>query len=75
MKSVEMMPEGSVCHVKALQGCPRFLGRITAIGITVGSQLTVIKNNRHQPMLVYGKDTLIAVNRKDCGGIFIEAVQ
>ncbi len=63
--------EVRVSHIK---GDARFQSRITSIGITPGCSLTVIRNDRNRPMLVYSRNTMIALNRKECSGIEVEAL-
>jgi ferrous iron transport protein A len=36
------------------------------MGITVGSTLEIIRNEKKQPMLLFCRDTMIAINRKEC---------
>ena len=68
--------ENSKAVVMALNGDSRFIGRITSIGLTPGCKLTVLKNDKNRPILVYSRDTMIALNRKECEGIEVtEAVK
>ncbi|MCR5595822.1 MAG: ferrous iron transport protein A [Lachnospiraceae bacterium] len=61
--------------VTKLEGDHRFISRITSIGLTPGCRLQVIKNDRNRPMLVYSRDTMIALNRKECEGIEVTGVE
>ncbi len=61
--------EGTVVSVS---GDQRFVSRITSIGLTPGCNLTMVKNEKHQPVLIYSRDTMIALNRKDCENIMME---
>ena len=58
--------------VKDLGKDERFLGRITSVGLTEGVALQVIKNDKRMPVLVYVRETLLALNRKDCEKIEME---
>lgn len=49
--------------VKNLSGDQRFISRITSIGLTPGCNLRVLRNDKNRPMLVYSRDTMIALNR------------
>ena len=60
--------------VKNLSGDQRFISRITSIGLTPGCNLRVLRNDKNRPMLVYSRDTLIALNRKECRGIEVTEV-
>lgn len=59
-------------RVAQINGDARFLSRITSIGITPGCILTVLRNDKNRPMLVYSRNTMIALNRKECVGIDVE---
>ena len=52
--------------VTDLKGDMRFLNRITSVGMNEGAAFRVIKNDRKMPVLVYVRETLLALNRKDC---------
>ena len=58
--------------VKDLGKDDRFLSRITSIGLTEGAEFQVIKNDKRMPVLVYARETLLALNRKDCEKIEVE---
>ena len=61
-------------EVKSLKGDARFLSRITSIGLNEGAQLQVVKNDRRMPVLVYVRETLLALNRKDSENIEVTEV-
>lgn len=69
----EMKADGEAV-VSAINGDSRFLSRITSIGITPGCKLQVIRNDKSRPMLVYSRDTMIALNRNECSGIEVTEV-
>lgn len=71
MKLCEMKAgqRGSIC---GLQGPERFLGRITAVGITVGCPIVVMQNRKKSPILVNARDSAIALDRSDCNLIDVE---
>ena len=60
--------------VKNLTGDQRFISRITSIGLTPGCSVKVIRNDKNRPMLVYSRDTMIALNKKECMGIEVAEV-
>ena len=61
--------------VSGISGDARFVSRITSIGLTPGRRLQVIKNDKNRPVLLYSRDTMIAVNRKECAGINVTEVR
>ena len=58
--------------VKKLTGDERFLKRITSIGMTEKAPFEVVKNDRKMPILIYVRETLLALNRKDGEKIEVE---
>ena len=65
MKLSEMQ-KGTGGTVKSLCVDERFLKRITSIGLTEGAVFQVVKNDKKMPVLVYVRETLLALNRRDC---------
>lgn len=70
-KLSEMLP-GAKGRVKELRGDGRFLSRITSMGLTLGCQVEVLRNEKKQPMLIFSRDTMVALNRSECEKIMVE---
>lgn len=68
------LKQNSDAVVKSLNGDERFISRITSIGLTPGCSVRVLRNDRNRPMLVFSRDTMIALNRKECMGIEVSEV-
>ena len=66
--------QNSDAVVKSLNGDDRFISRITSIGLTPGCSVRVLRNDKNRPMLVFSRDTMIALNRKECMGIEVSEV-
>lgn len=73
MSLSEVKENREVC-VSEINGDTRFVSRITSIGLTPGCRVVVVKNDKNRPMLVYSRDTMIALNRNECKGITVEEV-
>ena len=73
--SLSDIKENKEAVVTALDGDARFVSRITSIGLTPGCKVNVIKNDKNRPVLVYSRDTMIALNREECRGITVEEVR
>lgn len=71
MKKLSEMPPGTRGQIRELRGDGRFLSRITAMGLTIGCPIEVLRNEKKQPMLVYGRDTMVALNRSECEKIMM----
>ena len=60
--------------IRKISGDTHFLNRITAIGDTEGTEFQVVRNDKKMPVLVYLRETLIAINRKDAERIEVETI-
>ena len=74
MGKLSDVTEQQTVKIISIDGDTRFLTRITSIGLTVGGKLQIIHNQMKQPLLVYSRNTLIAVNRKESEKITVEAI-
>ena len=59
--------------IRKIGGDAHFMNRITAIGFTEGTAFQTVRNDRKMPVLLYLRETLIAVNRMDAERIEVEA--
>jgi len=64
MKLTDMQPESRGLIDRVL-GDAHFANRVTAIGLTEGTPFRTIRNDKSMPVLIYLRETLIAVNRQD----------
>lgn len=71
MKLYEAKP-GFTGTIISIDGDTRFLSRITSIGLTEGVQIEILQNEKNQPVLLTGRDSMIALNRKDCERIEVK---
>lgn len=74
MKLTELRT-GDRGRVSAVHGKPRFLSRVSSMGITEGCTFTVMQNRRKYPVLVHVRDSAIALDRKDCEHINVEVLR
>ncbi|MBR2185740.1 MAG: ferrous iron transport protein A [Lachnospiraceae bacterium] len=72
--SLSEVKENGEALVSEVRGDTRFMSRITSIGLTPGCRVRVVKNDKNRPLLVFSRDTMIALNRKECMGITVEEV-
>jgi ferrous iron transport protein A len=56
---------GQKAAVSDIEGDARFLSRITSIGITPGCEMEMIYNEGKLPLLLFGRDTVISLNREE----------
>lgn len=41
------------------------INRMNSIGLTQGTKLQIVRNDKKMPLLVFARETLLALNRKD----------
>ena len=70
--SLDRLPTGARAVVRRLCGGREFAGRLGAMGLAVGSQLEVLQNSGHGPMLVRVHDTRIALGRSEAMKVLVE---
>lgn len=59
--------------LKSIGSDPHFARRAGSMGLIPGTEIRVIRNQTKMPVLLFARDTLIAVNQKDAAGIEVEA--
>ncbi|MBQ4496888.1 MAG: ferrous iron transport protein A [Spirochaetaceae bacterium] len=72
MKKLSELAKDKSGVIASINGDARFVSRITSIGLTPGCSVTVIKNEKRRPLLVFSRDTMIALNRAECNWIDVE---
>ena len=72
MKKLSEMKRGEKGIVSSVNGDARYVGRITSIGITPGCKVSIIKNDKRRPLIVFARDTMIALNEKESANIVVE---
>ena len=72
MTKLNEVTAGKSGRVLSVDGGTGFQRRIAAVGVTPGSVLSVIQNEKKYPILLEIRSTLLAVDRDDCGGITVE---
>ena len=60
--------------IQRIGGDEHFLNRITAIGVTEGTSYQTVRNDKKMPVLVYLRETLIAINRADAERIEVKTI-
>lgn len=75
MKKLNELGDGSCGTIVAITGDSHFQSRITSIGLTIGSRIEVIQNPKKQPVLLYNRDTMVALNKNEAEKIMVEVRQ
>ena len=64
MKITQISPD-TFGKIKTISGDEHFINRITSIGVTPGTAFQTVRNDKKMPVLIYLRETLIALNRSD----------
>lgn len=72
MKNLTELKEGQRAYISSIEGDRRYLSRITSIGLNTGCEVEILQNVKNRPLLLYGRDTMIALNRKESERIYVE---
>lgn len=74
MLKLHEVKTGNKAVVTKINGDARFLSRITSIGLSPGCEIKMLHNKPKLPLLFYGRDTVIALNRQESQNIFVEVI-
>jgi ferrous iron transport protein A len=72
MSKLSEIEAGQTVIVKEITADERLISRTSSMGIIIGSRIEILKNERKQPMLLFCRDTMVAVNRRECEKIKVE---
>ncbi len=53
----------------------RLINRLSSMGLLCGSTLEVCQNNKKQPVLIFARDTLVAIGREESKKIIVGGVE
>lgn len=57
--------------IESFDGNEHFEGRISSMGIRKGGDITILKNKKKLPLLIFCRDTMIALGRKEAEKIVV----
>jgi ferrous iron transport protein A len=72
MSILSSLEKGKTAVVSGLNGDQRFVSRASAIVFTPDTPVTMMQNVGRGPVLVYLRDTQVALGRKEAAKISIE---
>lgn len=72
--SLTELKNGERAYIVRIDGDRRYLSRITSIGLNVGCKVEMLQNVKKKPLLIYGRDTMIALNREESERIKVEVI-
>lgn len=62
---------GKKYFIREIKQEMRLINRLSSMGLLCGSPIEVCQNNKKQPVLVFARDTLIAIGRGESEKIFV----
>jgi ferrous iron transport protein A len=65
--------KGQFYKIRKIGGDVRFLSRVTSAGLTPGTRVEILQTSGRLPVLLYARDTMLAVNRREARQIEMEA--
>lgn len=74
MTSVDTLKKGESARIETLMGSPGFISRAAAMGITPGVRVTTVQNRKSLPLLIFLRDTLVALDRRDARRVIIHDI-
>lgn len=75
MPKLTELKDGQKAKITGISGDRHYLSRVTSIGLNVGCDIEMLQNVRNRPVLVYGRDTMIALNRNESERITVEVTK
>ena len=69
--SLAELAAGEAGAVMALHGGGAFVGRMAALGFTPGSEVQIIRNGGHGPLIVEVVDTQVALGRGEARRVIV----
>lgn len=69
----EAQPDKSYI-VKEIKDEARLINRLSSMGIVCGSQIKICMNNKKQPVLVFVRDTLVAIGKGESRKIIVGGI-
>lgn len=65
---------GKSYMIQGIKDEARLENRLSSMGILKGTQVEICQNYKKQPILLFARDTLIAIGREECKKITIGGV-
>ena len=74
MQRLQEMKAGQSGNIASAKGDTRFLSRITSVGLTIGCRVEMLRNEKKYPLLLFSRDSVIALNRDESSNILVEVI-
>lgn len=70
IKLIDASP-GKTYQIVGIKDETRLANRLSSMGILEGTKIEICQNYKKQPILLFARDTLVAIGRDECGKIEI----
>ena len=74
MQRLHELKAGQSGNIADVKGDTRFLSRITSVGLTLGCRVEMLRNDKKYPLLLFSRDSVIALNRVESSNIMVEVM-
>ena len=62
---------GKSYYISEIKDEVRLTHRLSSMGILEGTKIEICQNYKKQPLLLFARDTLVAIGREECSKIMI----
>lgn len=62
---------GTTYQIQEIRDETRLVNRLSSMGLLVGSPVTICQNQKKQPVLLFARDTLVAIGREESKKIVV----
>ena len=66
---------GKKYYILSIRDEARLVNRLSSMGLMNGSQIEICQNQKKQPVLIFARDTLIAIGREESKKITVGGVK
>lgn len=61
--------------IREIRDEARLVNRLSSMGLLCGSPVEICQNNKKQPVLLFARDTLVAIGREESRKILVGGVE
>ncbi len=72
MEILEQLSKGKKARICTISGSAHFKSRAVSVGLIPGNTVEVMLNQKKRPLLLYCRNTVLALDRDDCKQIQVE---
>jgi ferrous iron transport protein A len=72
---LSQVPVGGHVLIRSLRGGAAFIGRMAAMGFSIGTEVTVLRNPARGPLIVMVRSTRVALGRGEADKVLTETAR